>query len=261
MITSVDSLLVFKDDGKHGKSKTPSSSALVDGGSRKLEAAPVSITKGQSRPQVDDMFYTPTIDEAPELEFPMDIPDLAGVAGDISFTDDDFLAVVEQPQRPRAPVVQEVQPTVSVPVDTTPVPAPRVTIQETAPAISSIPPPPPPPMMMMMEPPQPSTTPKKDLPDATQARSNLMAAIRGAGGKLRSRAAADRVPEPKKKEKAEPVGDLMSDLRNRLSMRRKGISGAKNQVESDSLMGKISSMIPPPPMDTATEEQSDEDWN
>jgi WAS protein family homolog 1 len=39
--------------------------------------------------------------------------------------------------------------------------------------------------------------------------------------------------------------DLMSDLHNKLMMRRKGISGTKDQ--GGNVMDKISSMIPPPP--------------
>ena len=65
----------------------------------------------------------------------------------------------------------------------------------------------------------------------------------------------------------------MSDLLSKLSMRRKGISGAKaatvEVVEErggageGGAMGKISGMIPPPPPmgDSGGEEENEDDWD
>lgn len=201
----------------------------------------------------------------------MDIPDLPGVAGDVNFSlNDDFLEVSSKPAKKvvSKPVLEEPKPHIEEPIREEPpkvqvtvpevkIPTPAPRSQPSEPATPSIPPPPPPPMAGLSAEPV-----KKPLPDLSAARSNLMAAIRSAGSKS-LRAAADRVPaEPKKKEKAPPAGDLMSDLRNRLTMRRKGISGAKDQ-QPDGLMSKVSMMIPPPPLETSTEktEESDEDWN
>lgn len=67
-------------------------------------------------------------------------------------------------------------------------------------------------------------------------------------------------------------GDLMADLHKKLAMRRKGISGAKDNqapagnttpsvMPSANLLDSISSMIPPPPkQDTsANTDRSDDD--
>ena len=60
-------------------------------------------------------------------------------------------------------------------------------------------------------------------------------------------------------------GDLMGDLMSKLTMRRKGISGAKavQEEEPAGAMDKISMMIPPPPQagggnDSGSDE---EDWD
>ena len=94
-----------------------------------------------------------------------------------------------------------------------------------------------------------------------------MDAIRKAGGsgKAKLRSVEDRKVEAKKKkqeEKAQGGGDLMADLHAKLSMRRKGISGA-NKLPEGSAMDKISAMIPPPPIkeraaSTSATEEEDE---
>ena len=61
-------------------------------------------------------------------------------------------------------------------------------------------------------------------------------------------------------------GDLMSDLFNKLAMRRKGISGSKTSAEKSgsasggSALDKISSMIPPPQNKPAESHDDDDDW-
>ena len=70
-------------------------------------------------------------------------------------------------------------------------------------------------------------------------------------------------------------GDLLSDLANKLAMRRKGISGNQNQgaagsssgIQDASTMGRMSMMIPALPDNPEEEEhenqndESDDDWN
>lgn len=296
LIRSVDSLLVFKKDERHEKSKASSSSSFPIEG-RKLDAAPASISnKTHSRQVAEELFYTPGMDTAPELDVPTDLPNLPGIAGDISFSlEDDFMIVPSQSKvnfSIQADAVDNTKtPSVtSVSQDKTleqsesqpaqPIPAPRSVAPPPQPAVASqpkedyiIPPPPPPPMAM--QPPPPMVKQQEAAPvQSNEARSNLMAAIRSAGGKTKLRAAADRAPkQEKKKEKAAaaaaaPAGDLMSDLRNRLTMRRKGISGAKEQgqkpIEPSSMMSRISQLIPPPSFDDDNlprEAGSDEDWN
>ena len=97
---------------------------------------------------------------------------------------------------------------------------------------------------------------------ASDGRASLMESIRKAGGK--GNAKLRSVKERKLKKKAEKEqtavgggggGDLMGDLFAKLSMRRKGISGSKQEsggsseasVGGGSAMDKISAMIPAPP--------------
>ena len=66
-------------------------------------------------------------------------------------------------------------------------------------------------------------------------------------------------------------GDLLSDLANKLAMRRKGISGTQNQGAAPaqgslSTLGKMSMMIPSLPDDQDDDHENqndddDDDWN
>ncbi|XP_063697962.1 WASH complex subunit 1 [Culicoides brevitarsis] len=291
IIRSVDSLIVFKKDDKLSKSKTSSASSMPMEG-KKLEAAPASITNKNQKKNLESIFYTPSaVDNAPQLDLPMDLPDLPGIADDITFSmDDDFmivpsrgrsdtiaslgLTVTDSPKVTTVPQVDSLPP--QVPSDQSnenletkteipkPPPAP---IPQTRTEEYIIPPPPPPPSDIPKPPPPPmaSKTPA-EIPVASNARLNLLADIRKAGGKakLRPAAASDRKPpSEKKKEKPEPTADLMSDLRNRLQMRRKGISGAKENPQPTDMMSKLSSLIPPPSMEQKFNKnnESDDDWN
>lgn len=58
----------------------------------------------------------------------------------------------------------------------------------------------------------------------------------------------------------------MADLHNKLAMRRKGISGVKETIDSaPSMIDRISSMIPPPHKRSNDSESSDnvneDEWN
>lgn len=56
----------------------------------------------------------------------------------------------------------------------------------------------------------------------------------------------------------------MADLHAKLSMRRKGISGAKKQdniMDASSALEKISAMIPPPVSKIQDNNTEDEDWD
>ena len=84
-------------------------------------------------------------------------------------------------------------------------------------------------------------------------RTDLMAAIRNAGGagKAKLKRSKERKQQKKAaKEQTSSGGDLMGDLFAKLQMRRKGISGsrgeksANNETGGGSAMDKISSMIP-----------------
>jgi hypothetical protein len=112
-------------------------------------------------------------------------------------------------------------------------------------------------------------------------RSNLMEAIRAAGGadKASLRSAQERKYEAKKKKQEEKEksstaesGDMMADLKNTLAMRRKGISGIREGAKQNSVAGmaeimqKLANTIPTMERSTESgtfieEESSDEDWD
>ena len=97
-------------------------------------------------------------------------------------------------------------------------------------------------------------------------RADLMAAIRNAGGKEKAKLkdAKQRKVERKKEKSSAPAsgGDVMSDLFSKLTMRRKGISGNKQDQSSGSssdvsAMDRISAMIPPPKARADTTDSAD----
>ncbi|XP_013928111.1 PREDICTED: WAS protein family homolog 1-like, partial [Thamnophis sirtalis] len=117
----------------------------------------------------------------------------------------------------------------------------------------------------------------KEVVNPSNGRATLLESIRQAGGigKANLRSVKERKLEKKKqKEKVqvgatEQGGDLMSDLFNKLVLRRKGISGKGPAAGGDSnapnvpagAFGRISDTIPPlpPPQQPAGEEDED-DW-
>lgn len=210
----------------------------------------------------------------------MDLPDLPGIAGDITFNvDDDFMIV---PSRSRSDTVPSFGISVTDSNDSKPIAAlSPVTVlknENIEKEAIEVPKPPPvqvtsrseeyiiPPPSDIPKPPPPPSNATVDTPPVSNARLNLLADIRKAAGKakLRPAAAADRKPlSEKKKEKPPPTDDLMSDLRNRLQMRRKGISGAKEQSQPSDMMSKLSTMIPPPSVEQRSNRNnndSDDDW-
>jgi len=83
----------------------------------------------------------------------------------------------------------------------------------------------------------------------TDDRSNLMAAIRDAGGIGRAKL-RPTVPDEKKHDRwssASVGGDLMADLHAKLALRRKGIAGS-----TVGALERMSSLIPPPPKPNET---------
>ena len=102
--------------------------------------------------------------------------------------------------------------------------------------------------------------------DDDDGRTGLMAAIRKAGGsgKVTLKSSKERKLERKKGKEvpgASGGGDLMGDLFSKLTMRRKGISGTKQESKQNdnmSPMDKISAMIPAPkPQRSESRESSD----
>lgn len=248
--------LASRKNPKSGNGTTPESL------NKRLEAAPNSITNRQyssdkSQRQYSGIFYSPGVAEAPKMELPFDLPDLPGIAGDVQFGIMENLSVIDQADDEfKIPPI----PVVSVPEATfIPPPPPPMADQYTL-----IPPPPPPPPAFAPDQTKINSEvakPPPRKPDLPDARSNLMAAIRSAGGRPKIKAASDleRKVEPRKP-KADKGMDLMTDLHNKLMMRRKGISGAQKE-EPQSVKDRLSSMIPPPTTKISSDdEKSDDEW-
>ncbi|CAF4900624.1 unnamed protein product [Pieris macdunnoughi] len=99
-------------------------------------------------------------------------------------------------------------------------------------------------------------------PSGGDAHANLMAAIRQAGGAGRAKLkAADNISEKGATSSiSKPGGDLMADLHAKLSMRRRGISGAE-RASGGTVLHTLASIIPEPEEQSDPQQSSsDEDW-
>nr|XP_002124160.1 WASH complex subunit 1 [Ciona intestinalis] len=271
---------IFDPLGVTSKTRTDLEEEKEDG----LADAPASIANREEmeRHLVENYLYIPDLGDVPEIDVPMDLPDLPGVA-DLSFTSDlkegiapSLANIGNLPDLPGLNATPE-------PSNEPPPPGPPPPPENTPPPPpppSNIPPPPPPPSEPIPPPPPPLTSAPpptsappltKDTPPvvAADGRSNLMESIRAAGGagKVKLKSAKERKLQKKKEKEEAKVaassgGDLMSDLFSKLAMRRKGISGTKKPEASGSAMDKISAMIPPPPTKhEPTSVADDDDWN
>lgn len=210
---------------KSRKPKPPiSANQLANDNDNKLEAAPVSIANRKmiyKRP-IDELFYSPTANEAPQIDVPLDLPDLPGIADDVSlYTSGEtrssiisgniFLPDLTELQQAttnsqKKEDTNQLTTTTAgaTVVDSTPLPPPppppaSIVIPSVAmtKAVSAPPPPPPPPPAPPLPPAEillqniPSTTntpvPPVVASDSTNDRSSLMAAIRQAAGKAKLR--------------------------------------------------------------------------
>lgn len=234
-------------------------------------------TRMKTKHDIENFHYFPNMMHAPEIDLPMDLPDLPGIADDISFSisDQELIApslakmnivndlpnVAELMEAESTKKLQEIQQPAEEKTKLKVLEPPALPI--------NIPLPPPiPKNFVPLPPPIPKESVKVEQvppslpPQGDDVRSSLMQAIRNAAGKskLRSIPAADEQPTvvSKKRPQAPPTGDLMSDLHAKLAMRRRGIAGSKEaKKEKASLMDKVSSLIPPPPKRAA--ESSDDD--
>ncbi|XP_041349926.1 WASH complex subunit 1-like [Gigantopelta aegis] len=220
-----------------------------------MAEAPTTIVQREElqKQSAENYFYIPDIGEVPEIAVPDFLPNLLGVADDVSFSADqgpsiapsvlgsnipDLPSVIPEPDIPSGPAASSESGSAPPPP-----PPPGPPPPEPPPPPPSAPPPPPPPGP---PPPEPSPAPPTAAPDDVPAtvaspdggRNSLLESIRAAGGagKAKLKKAKDRKIEMKKKKKEEKSGaaasgggggggDLMSDLFSALTMRRKGISG------------------------------------
>ncbi|KAJ6659976.1 hypothetical protein lerEdw1_018173 [Lerista edwardsae] len=210
----------------------------------KLFDAPLSITKrGQLDQQVaENYFYVPDLGQVPEIDVPSYLPDLPGIAADLMYSAD------------LGPGIAPSAPGTAIPE------LPTFNTESVEPfqqaAVQGAP---------------------KEVVNPSSGRATLLESIRQAGGigKAKLRSVKERKLEKKKQKEQEQVratgqgGDLMSDLFNKLVLRRKGISGKGPAAGGDGnapnvpagAFGRISDTIPPlpPPQQPAGEEDED-DW-
>uniref|UniRef100_A0A8C8I168 WASH1 WAHD domain-containing protein n=1 Tax=Oncorhynchus tshawytscha TaxID=74940 RepID=A0A8C8I168_ONCTS len=258
--------------------------------------APLSITKREQleRQTAESYFYVPDLGQVPEIDVPSYLPDLPGIADDLSYSQD------------LGPGIAPSGPTHTFPE------LPTFTGEDMSGSQFqvAVPPPPPPP------PPEPTHTPRPPpglpllhlLPHLhlqtallnptalgaqvphthttytgapgevveSNSRASLLESIRNAGGigKAKLRNIKERKMEKKKQKEQEQVvaaasgGDFMSDLFNKLAMRRKGISGkgpgggdsGEGPACSGSAFTRMSDVIPPLPAPHQPTAEDEDDW-
>uniref|UniRef100_A0A673KA98 WAS protein family homolog 1-like n=1 Tax=Sinocyclocheilus rhinocerous TaxID=307959 RepID=A0A673KA98_9TELE len=198
--------------------------------------APLSITKREQleRQTAENYFYVPDLGQVPEIDVPSYLPDLPGIADDLMYSAD-------------------LQGTVSglftcaVVISVFFFPAPSIVKRAPTEVL------------------QPS-----------DGRASLLESIRNAGGigKANLRNVKGRKMEKKKQKEQEQVGaavsggDLMSDLFNKLAMRRKGISGkgpaagdsSEAPASSGGAFARMSDVIPPLPAPQQPTADDEDDW-
>ncbi|NWS28532.1 WASH1 protein, partial [Polioptila caerulea] len=258
----------------------------------KLFDAPLSITKrGQLDRQVaENYFYVPDLGQVPEIDVPSYLPDLPGIAADLMYSAD--LGPGIAPSAPSSAIpelptfnTESVEPLQPVCKDwvcvslvgcpcPTPVPPPPPLPQPTAPSEPAGP----------VSEESSNTVPAasvqgapKEVVNPSTGRASLLESIRQAGGigKANLRSVKERKLEKKKQKEQEQVrvtgqgGDLMSDLFNKLVLRRKGISGkgpgASGNTDAPGspagAFARMSDSIPPlPPPQQPVGEEDEDDW-
>ncbi|KAM8751706.1 WASH complex subunit 1 isoform 2-T2 [Acanthopagrus schlegelii] len=255
--------------------------------------APLSITKREQleRQTAESYFYVPDLGQVPEIDVPSYLPDLPGIADDLSYSADlgpGFAPSGPTHNIPELPSFSEesnlpgpqLQPNVPPPPPPPP-PPPEPALAPATPA-GAPPPPPPPPPPPADGPSEVSRTPSSapvagapsEVVQPSDGRASLLESIRNAGGigKAKLRNIKERKMEKKKQKEQEQVGvassggDFMSDLFNKLAMRRKGISG-KGPAGGESgdapagtggAFARMSDVIPPLPAPHPTAD--DDDW-
>lgn len=263
--------------------------------------APLSITKREQleRQTAENYFYVPDLGQVPEIDVPSYLPDLPGIADDLTYSAD--LGPGFAPSVPSSTSIPELpsfgtehdessgsdsQFRLEAPPPPPPPPPPPEPIHVSAPPPGSSSAAPPPPL----PPPAPANTDAtgqapptgtvKGAPNEvlkpSDGRASLLESIRNAGGigKAQLRNVKERKMEKKKQKEQEQVGaavsggDLMSDLFNKLAMRRKGISGkvpgggesTEAPANSGRAFARISDVIPPLPAPQQPAADDEDDW-
>ncbi|XP_047302900.1 WAS protein family homolog 2-like isoform X7 [Homo sapiens] len=237
-------------------------------------------------PVPENYFYVPDLGQVPEIDVPSYLPDLSGIANDLM-----YIADLGPGIAPSAPGTIPELPTFHTEV-AEPL---KVDLQDGVLTPPPPPPPPPPaPEVLASAPPLPPSTAApvgqgarqddssssaspsvqgapREVVDPSGGWATLLESIRQAGGisKAKLRSMKERKLEKKQQKEQEQVratsqgGHLMSDLFNKLVMRRKGISG-KGPGAGEGPGGafaRVSDSIPPlPPPQQPQAEEDEDDW-
>ncbi|VEN53380.1 unnamed protein product [Callosobruchus maculatus] len=269
--------------------KSPASTSDI----LEIDDAPHSISErsilNKSVTQSQNFFYTPSIGEVPSLDVPLDLPDLPGIPDDLhydnkeesiyiapsmlissTFIEDIDLPKVDNDSTDIQVIEQEILPTPIMQEELSKPPViEEVPISQEIPKVQQVASKPVENIVEDTQVDSKQIDAKLQPPVIIDARSNLMEAIRNIGGvgKAKLRHVGDTKEVSAVDTPATKSGDLMTDLFNKLSMRRKGISGAKQAPENPDpglTLGKIAAMIPPPePKDDleSTSNDDEEDWD
>ncbi|KTF91124.1 hypothetical protein cypCar_00011367 [Cyprinus carpio] len=206
--------------------------------------APLSITKREQleRQTAENYFYVPDLGQVPEIDVPSYLPDLPGIADDLMYSAD--LGPGFAPSVPASNSIPEL---------------PSFGTEHDESSGSGI----------------VKGAPTEVL-KPSDGRASLLESIRNAGGigKANLRNVKGRKMEKKKQKEQEQVGaavsggNLMSDLFNKLAMRRKGISGkgpaggdsSEAPASSGGAFARMSDVIPPLPAPQQPTADDEDDW-
>lgn len=258
-----------------------------------LEAAPVSMSGAnrQSVPQ-EGFLYSPGMGQVPQMDMPSALPHLPGIADDLSYSEDlgPSIAPSWLPELPEVPAdssADDPPPLLGAATTDLPrldaIPEPAIEVPPPLEEPDELPQPQPEPAAQShsaaTEATEETTRPRSNpearevemtppVPEDGSARASLLDSIRKAGGKAGLKSV--RRPQQQRKQAPPPGGDLMDDLRNKLQLRRKGISGdadrasrpAASSGEVTSPLDRVLEMIPPPRVESAEEASTtDTEWN
>ena len=273
-IRSVSSLLLFNTDENPYKKyvmmdplvgvQTKTRSRIEQDEAILLAEAPKSIVDGEQldRMQKTSYFYTPEMSEVPEIDVPISLPDLPGIADDVLYSAD-LPSIAPSLVMPDLPVIGQASaesssnappPPPSEAAAPPPPPPPEAAAPPPPPEAAAPPPPPPaatappPPNQSAAAPPPPGPPPPapppapapsapSSAPPMDGGRSSLLESIRQAGGsgKVKLKSAKDRKLKKKAPVKQDSTTSnnggvfMIAALQAKLRMRREGISGKKKK--------------------------------
>lgn len=268
-------------DAKHSGSRNLLLNKDKEKVSMKIVAAPTSITNRQFIDKFNiELLYIPKLNGAPHINLPLDLPDLPGIADDVQFECKEESKIapsyIENIERSIASKVLYTTPKdiPSLPLQIEPNIITEVTrnciidyIIQQPPTASPHPPPPPPiPSSSYISPIEPKKLRKdnatNNISQNTEARSNLMDAIRNAGGAMGSqlRPSVDIQKKTYLKNETDNENNLINDLHSKLVMRRKGISGTR--LKNESVIQRLSELMPSPPpqRNSSPDSSEDDEW-